>query len=103
MDRAIPVDLPVLMKELVLDKVTAIWVGLICATGLSWWLGTDGSENIGATAISSVALLVIAFIKVRFVIQYFMDARRAVWPLRLITELYPILVCSAILTIYFTR
>jgi hypothetical protein len=58
---------------------------LTVATVLSWSLGTHHGL--------AIAILVIAFVKIRFVGLYFMELRGAPAPLRIVFETY----CLAVL------
>lgn len=71
------------------------------ATALSWWLGADGGsvKSLSSTTLT-VTIMVIAFIKVRFVIHYFMEVRHAPVALRLICDAWVVVICGAILTFY---
>ena len=79
--------------------VTAVWLLLVLATGLSWAFG-HGFEFGDRYRYASVAVVLIAFIKVRFVFLDFMELRRAPWFLRLIFESWALSVCGAIIVIY---
>ena len=50
-------------------RLTAIWLFLLAATGLTWYLGEVGPEGGLAIALS---MLAIAFLKCRFVAWDFM-------------------------------
>jgi caa(3)-type oxidase subunit IV len=54
---------------------TGVWVVLIVATAATWTLGTN--HGFGNHTLASVAILLIAFIKVRLVGLYFMELRDA--------------------------
>ncbi|MGH8595932.1 MAG: cytochrome C oxidase subunit IV family protein [Gammaproteobacteria bacterium] len=82
-------------------KITPIWLLLILATWLSWEFGHGlgfGSRYDFAT----IAVMVIAFIKVRFVFLDFMEIRTAPQPLRLAFEAWTIVVCGAIIGLYWS-
>ena len=94
------------MNSLLRNPATPIWLLLMLATGLSWWLGTSSSANSDNGIfpdyryISSL-LMIIAFVKVRFVIRYFMEVRTAPLALRLIADAWVIGICLAILGLYW--
>ena len=72
------------------------------ATALSWWLGADGGAVKSVSIpVLTVALMLIAFIKVRFVIHYFMEIRHAPLALRLVCDAWVVGICSAILGMYW--
>jgi hypothetical protein len=72
-----------------------VWFGLMAATVLSFWLGTD--HGISSQVARNVVLLVVAFFKVRFVGLYFMELKDAPWALRGIFEFYCLGVCIALI------
>jgi hypothetical protein len=79
------------------SPATAVWLLLVLATGLIWWLGID-EPAVCNLAVS--ALIVIAFIKIRLVILYFMNIRAAPWPLRLLLEAWVFGIGDAVLGLY---
>ncbi len=63
------------MKALLLSRVTVVWGLLIAATLLSWQLGHGvGFDD---ARLAGAAILIVTFIKVRFVIRDFMEIRHA--------------------------
>jgi len=89
------------LSALLRHRVTPIWLLLVAATGLSWWMGSDGAGVTADVRLISTIVLVVAFIKVRFVIRYFMEVRTAnVW-LKLIADAWVVIVCGAVLTLYW--
>lgn len=80
------------------NVITAVWGALIAATLVSWWLGTDHGVDDVRTA--SVAILLVAFVKVRFVGMYFMELRHAPLPLRLLFEGWCAAVCTTVIVMY---
>lgn len=83
------------MKEILLSRVTAVWALLIAATMLSWELGHGvGFDDAGA------AILVVTFIKVRFVALEFMEIRVAPRWLRTIAETWIVLTASLLIGLY---
>ena len=79
------------------SRITIVWLLLIIATVISWMVGTE--SHFAAKLATSIVVLV-AFIKVRFVGMYFMELRDAPLPLRLIFETYCIVVCSVVIIMY---
>ena len=89
------------LKSLVTQPMTLVWLLLIGATGFSWWVGTGNAAPEAEKALLvTTSLLVVAFVKVRLVIRYFMEVREAALVLRLLTDLWCLLVCAAILALY---
>ncbi len=92
------------MMGLLLKPITAAWLLLMLATGLSWWLGLDhglGSDPQSDYRYLSSGLIFIAFIKVRIVIRYFMEVREAPLALKLVCDVWIVLVCGAIIYLYW--
>lgn len=87
--------------ELIKHSATLVWALLMAATGLSWWLGADGGivKSSSMPTLTS-ALIVIAFIKARFVLYYFMEIRYAPLALRVACDAWVIGICGAILGLY---
>lgn len=88
------------MMHLLLKPVSAAWLFLMLATSLSWWLGQDHAFSSGISSdyrIVSNGLILIAFIKVRIVIRYFMEVREAPLALKLVCDGWIVLVCGAII------
>jgi hypothetical protein len=73
------------IAPLLRTRTTAVWLLLTVATMLSWVLGNHHGL--------AMAILVIAFIKIRFVGLYFMELRGAPPALRAVFETY----CLAVL------
>ena len=59
------------MTAVLRTPAAAVWVILIIATGVSWALGTQ--QGMLDHRLASVIILLIAFIKVRFVGMYFVE------------------------------
>ncbi|MCC6296345.1 MAG: cytochrome C oxidase subunit IV family protein [Pseudomonadales bacterium] len=82
-------------------RITLIWLLLMLATLLSWQLGhgaAPGTQRGGA----SIAILLIALVKARFVFLEFMELRGAPWPLRLAFEAWAVLVGVALIALYWS-
>jgi heme/copper-type cytochrome/quinol oxidase subunit 4 len=76
---------------------TVVWFVLIGATLLSWYLGADhGFQSHTAT---SIVVILVAFVKVRFVGLYFMDLRDAPILLRSIFEVYCVVACTLLIAL----
>ena len=86
------------MRSLLLGRTTLIWFLLVAATALSWEMG----HGVGFSDIrhAGVAIIVIAFVKVRFVILEFMEVRHAPVLLRVLTETWSVVVCAILVTLF---
>lgn len=87
--------------NLVRHPVTPVWLLLVCATALSWWMGNDSAALGIELRYVSTALLVVAFIKVRFVIRFFMEVRHAPLALRLLADAWVFGVCAVLVALYW--
>ena len=89
------------MVELINTKITYVWCTLVVLTGVSWGLGDDYEA---ATQVEyqwlTIALLLLAFFKVRLVVMHFMEVGTAPIPLRAIFEVWVVVVCAAIVAMY---
>lgn len=74
------------MQELILNRITLVWLILVAATVLSFSL--SGDFTVDDLEMAGVAILVTSFIKVRFVISEFMEINHAPLAFRLIADLW---------------
>ena len=89
------------MRSAVLQKTTLVWLGLVLATGLSWQFG-HGFGFGDNYHYATVAVIVISFIKVRFIMLDFMEVRTAPLALRLMLETWSVLVCATLIFLYWS-
>ena len=85
------------LTPLLRTRATLVWVALIAATLASWAIGT--SDGLHAQLGTTVVLLV-AFVKARFIGLYFMELRDAPMQLRGIFEFYCVLVAAVLVALY---
>ena len=88
------------MPSLLRRKITFVWLVLILATTLSWQLG-HGFGFGDRYTYATVAIVIIAFVKVRLVFLEFMELRHAPLPLRLAFESWAVVAGSAIIACYW--
>ena len=74
---------------------------LILATGLSWQFG-HGFGFGDNYHYATVAILLITFIKIRFIFLDFMELRTAPVPLRIAFESWSLVVCATLITLYWS-
>jgi Prokaryotic Cytochrome C oxidase subunit IV len=89
------------LTPLLRTRTTAVWLVLTLATLLSWSLG--GHHTLGMSqshAAAGISILLIAFVKIRFVGLYFMELRGAPTALRTIFEIYCVVVCATLGLLY---
>jgi hypothetical protein len=86
------------LRGLLRGPFMVVWFVLIAATLLLWYLGAEhGLHN---ARLTTILILIVAFIKWRLVGLYFMELRDAPIPLRLIFEAHCLIACSAVLGVY---
>ncbi|QFU77197.1 hypothetical protein EY643_16880 [Halioglobus maricola] len=73
------------MKTIIFTRITAVWLILVAATLLSWGIDQGQSQTF---QFGGAAILAIALIKVRFVIQEFMEVRTAPFILKAATDIW---------------
>lgn len=89
------------LTALARTKATAVWLVLVSATVLSWWLGFESAHGANAyRELIGIVILLVAFIKVRFIGMYFMELRDAPLPLRGLFDGYCLIVCAAVVGMY---
>jgi Prokaryotic Cytochrome C oxidase subunit IV len=86
------------VKGLLRGPFMVVWFVLIAATLLLWYLGAE--HGVRDARLATVLILVVAFIKWRFVGLYFMELRDAPVPLRVIFEAQCVAVCAVVLGVY---
>ncbi len=83
------------------QKITLVWIGLVLATGLSWQFG-HGFGFGDNTRFATIAIIVISFLKVRFIVLDFMEVRTAPKALRVALETWLVLVCATLIFLYWS-
>jgi hypothetical protein len=78
------------------DQLTIVWLLLMLATGLSWFIGHGGIEN-GWLASSGV--IAVAFFKIRFVGLDFMELRSAPRAWRMTFEVWLLLLAALLVAL----
>ena len=85
------------LLTLLKNRISLIWLVLIAATLISWWIGTDDAAK---PQLGTAVVLVVVLIKVRLIGLYFMELRDAPLPLRVLFEGYCLIVCTTLLVMY---
>lgn len=83
------------MPALFRTAATPVWVALMAATALS--VGVGGAHG------TTVLILAVAFVKVRFIGLYFMELRHAPVPLRLAFEGWCLAIGVLTILMYLVR
>ncbi len=87
------------MSSLIFSRVTLVWFLLVAATAISWEMG----HGVGFKDLhhASTAIIVIAFIKVRYVILDFMEIRHAPIWMRAVGVAWVVVVCTVLVVLYW--
>lgn len=85
------------MKVSARARTTAVWLLLVVATLFSWGSAQRGADP----GLATSAVLIIAFAKVRYIGLEFMELRTAPLALRLGFEAWLLVVCAALLALYW--
>ena len=80
------------------NAITFVWLLLFAGTAVSWLLVPGG--GIPVSPAPGIAILSIAFFKVRLILLYFMELRFAPQPWRSIFEIWVILVWASVVYLY---
>ena len=83
--------------ELLRKPATIVWAALMLATCASTWLL---SKNSVTPEVATVAIMLIAAVKVRLVMRHFMEVRRAPLALRFVCDGWLLAVTALIVTVY---
>jgi uncharacterized membrane protein len=91
------------MQKTNFAAVTVVWVILMIATGMSLTMRDVHFPGYLPITVLSVGLFLVALVKVRFVILYFMELRNAPLALRLAGEAWVVLVGTGMIGMYLLR
>jgi Prokaryotic Cytochrome C oxidase subunit IV len=83
--------------DLLRKPVSIVWAALMLGTITSTWLLSNNSVT---PEVATVAVMLIASVKVRFVIRHFMEVRRAPLALQFVCDGWLLAVTVLILTVY---
>jgi heme/copper-type cytochrome/quinol oxidase subunit 4 len=83
--------------ELLLKPVSFVWAALMLATCATTWLL---SKNSVTPEVATGGIVLIAAVKVRLVIRYFMEVRRAPLALQFVCDGWLLAVTALIVTVY---
>jgi len=86
------------MTALARTAVTPVWLLLVGATVVSWLLGANYGP--GNHTPATVTVMLVAFVKVRFVGLYFMELRHAPLALRLALEAWVVVFTIVVIAFY---
>ncbi|MCX4098090.1 cytochrome C oxidase subunit IV family protein [Nocardia sp. alder85J] len=80
--------------------IVLVWAALTAITVVAWRLAPGHSDTAALSKGLVVAIVVLAMIKCRLVIRYFMEVRHAPRWLRLATDTWLIVLWATLLGIY---
>jgi hypothetical protein len=86
------------MQAMLQTRVTLIWLLLVAATILSWEMGHGAGFH--ELRYASVAIIIVAFVKVHFVIMEFMEIRTAPLFMCVIAQVWLVAICATLITLY---
>ncbi len=89
------------MKELINQRATYIFAALVLLTGLGFWLtaGRGAADLHEAQSIIWAQVVVLACVKVRWILLDFMELRTAPLKLRLLFEAWVVFLGAALISI----
>lgn len=76
------------MQYLFQGRIALVWAGLTIATLVSWAIGHQGGGDLSPDLALSMAVIVIAVIKARFVLREFMEVGHASRWLRILSDVW---------------
>ncbi len=85
------------MRALFLSRTSLVWLILVAATMLALRAGFDMLADL---RLARLAVIGIAFIKVRFVLREFMELREAPLPMRLVVDVWCAGVCGTLIALF---
>jgi hypothetical protein len=89
------------MEQLLRQRITIVWLGLVLATLLSWALSSEHVfDSSIARTVTTMAILGVALVKVRFVGLDFMEIRHAPRALRLALDVWMLGVYGMLVGLY---
>lgn len=87
------------MSTLIRSAATSVWALLMTLTIASYVIGEDQVLGLSRET-ASIAIMIVAVVKVRFVVRHFMEMRHAPLPLRLAFEAWGLGVVLSTVGIY---
>jgi hypothetical protein len=82
-------------------RLTYVWLLLSAITVAAWWLAPGHTRTAPSASVPiTIAVLAMALIKARLVIQQFMEVRTAPGWLRLFTDAWLVVLWPVVLVIY---
>jgi heme/copper-type cytochrome/quinol oxidase subunit 4 len=82
------------------NPLTLVWAFLTLITLASWWISQGSGVGFHANTAVTLSVLLLAVVKVHFVMRYFMEVRHAPIWLRRITSGWLLVLCLLLCGIY---
>ena len=89
------------MRTLLISRITVVWLGLVVASCVSLEL-FRGIAWLDQPRLGGMAVMLIAFLKARFILLDFMELREAPLPLRLFAEGWWLLIGAIVVLTFGT-
>jgi hypothetical protein len=80
------------------NEIVQVWAVLVALTALSWWVGAD--HGVTAVGVATVAVIVVAFVKVALIGRTFMELRHAAPVLKALFFGLTSVICLTLVGIY---
>lgn len=80
------------------DRINRAWLTLLILTIVAWESGAEGTD---VRRYATIAIIAIAFLKVRIIGQHFMELRTAPYALKWSFDTGVVVVMSALIAIYW--
>jgi hypothetical protein len=89
------------LRELINQRATYVFAGLILITSVAFWLtvGHGGASLNEAQSILWAEVILLAYLKVRWILLDFMELRSAPIKLRLLFEFFAVALAAGLITI----
>ena len=85
------------MRDVLFNRLSLVWLILVGVTVLAWEAGHGMVDDLD---LARAAVIGVAFFKVRYVILDFMEIRHAPVAMRMVGELWTVLVCAVLIGLY---
>jgi hypothetical protein len=90
-----------IMQSFLQSRVTLVWLGLLSATALSLLVGHGAW--ISDPRHAGIVILIVAFVKSRFIVMDFMELRNSPRYMRVAAESWLVLVCAVLVALFLAR
>jgi hypothetical protein len=89
------------MAALAANRITLVWLGLSAITVVSWWIGAKhGAGAFVHSDIVTFSVILLAAVKIRFILREFMEVRAAPAPLKRLTDGVLLIMAGGLLATY---